>query len=328
MFSKDGKTIVAYPVAKSGKYEIPADVNKIAEGAFGNCQKLTSVTIPEGVTEIPENAFTCCTSLAEVKLPSTLKTIGKWGFEATALTSIDIPESVTTIDAHAFESSSLKNINSTAGSYAETFAKENGYTFKVTSSEKPDDTSKPDNTSKPDDTSKPTDTSNTFTDDSGDKAADIEVIAKPNVIPKEAHFSVRLDDKNTTAERIAYNCYFTYNGAEYEPTDTVTVRIPVPVAMRDIADTLKVYHLQDGKYVNMKAKVENGYLVFDTDHFSTYIVTAENLENGDNLSTPSTSTPTTSDKDNPNTGVAAVATSFGAVAIAGVTVLVVRKKRK
>ncbi|MDE6728565.1 MAG: leucine-rich repeat domain-containing protein, partial [Oscillospiraceae bacterium] len=122
VFSKDGKTIVAYPVAKSGKYEIPADVNTIAEAAFASCPKLTSVTIPEGVTDIPENAFSYCTSLAEVKLPSTLKTIAKWGFEATALTSIDIPESVTAIDAHAFESSSLKQINGVAYSYAETFA--------------------------------------------------------------------------------------------------------------------------------------------------------------------------------------------------------------
>lgn len=315
VFNKDGKTIVAYPVAKSGKYDIPADVNKIAEGAFGNCQKLTSVTIPEGVTEVPENAFTYCIALAEVKLPSALTTIAKWGFEATALTSIDIPKSVTAIDAHAFESSSLKQISGAAGSYAETFAKENGYTFKVTE--------------KPDDTSKPTDTSNTFTDDSGDKAADIEVIAKPNVIPKEAHFSVRLDDKNTTAERIAYNCFFTYNGAEYEPTDTVTVRIPVPVAMRDIADTLKVYHLQDGKYVNMKAKVDNGYLVFDTDHFSTYVVTAENLadESGSDNSGSSDNSTTTPDNSNPNTGVTAVATAFGVMALAGAAVIAVKKRK-
>lgn len=333
LFSKDGKTIVAYPVAKSGKYDIPADVNKIAEAAFGSCQKLTAVSIPEGVVDIPENAFTYCAALAEVKLPSTLKTIGKWGFEACAFTSIDIPESVTSIDANAFDSTPLKNINGVAGSYAETFAKQNGYTFNSGSSETP---------SKPDDTSKPTDTPNTFTDDSGDKAADIEVIAKPNVIPKEAHFSVRLDDKNTTAERIAYNCYFTYNGGEYEPTDTVTVRIPVPVAMRDIANTLKVYHLQDGKYVNMSAKVEDGYLVFDTDHFSVYVVTAENLENG-GTSTPTTSdtsssaptssdtassAPTDPDKGNPDTGVTAIAVTAGAAALAGAVALVARKKRK
>lgn len=265
VFSKDIKTIVAYPVAKSGRYNIPADVSKIVEGAFGYCTKLTSVTIPEGVADIPENAFTYCTSLAEVKLPSTLKTIGKWGFEACAFTSIDIPAGVTSIDAHAFDSTPLKTINGTIGSYAETFAKENGYAFNGNGGSSDY-------------------TPNTFTDNSVDKAANIEVIAKPNIIPKETHFSVRLDDANTTAERIAYNCYFTYNGKEYEPTDTVTVRIPIPVAMRGKTKTLKVYHLQNGKYVNMFAKVENDYLVFDTDHFSTYVVTAKALSgdvNGD-----------------------------------------------
>ena len=307
VFSKDGKTIVAYPVAKSGEYGIPADVSKIAEAAFANCQKLTSVTIPEGVTEIPENAFSYCTALAEAKLPSTLKTIGKWGFEATAMTSIDIPESVTAIDAHAFESSSLKNINGVEGSYAETFANENGYKFNGI----------------------PTANSeNTFTDDSDDSAADIEVIAKPNVIPEEAIFSVRLEDSLTNDEQIAYNCFFTYNGEEYEPTDKVTVRIPIPVAMRDIADTLKVYHYQDGKYVAMEVTVEDGYLVFETDHFSIYVVTAKELDNEDG-SESSTEAPTTSDNDgNPSTGAAAVTMVTVAAVIASAAVMVISKKRK
>ncbi len=307
LFSKDGKNIVRYPAARSGSYTIPADVNTLSDGAFAHSTKLTSVTIPEGVADIPENAFTYCTSLAEVKLPSSLKTIAKWGFEATALTAIDIPEGVTSIDAHAFDSSSLKTISGKTGSYAETFAKENGYTFNGGSSDKPSDSDK----------DKPT----TFTDESGDKAADVQVIAKPNVIPKEAHFSVRLDD-SSTAERVAYNCYFTYNGAEYEPTETVTVRIPVPVAMRDIADTLKVYHLQDGKYVNMSAKVEDGYLVFDTDHFSVYVITAEDL--GDKSGSGNTGSSEKPGK-NPATGIAGG--MLGIMAIAGAFVIVSKKRR-
>lgn len=305
----------------------------IDQWAFQNCRSLKSISIPAGVETIaygaflnnekklswsPTEDFTNTYSLESVTFAngSKLKTIGEYAFQdQKSLTSIAIPESTDSIANSAFEGSALKNIDGVAGSYAETFAKENGYTFNGKAFEKPDDTSTPDDTSESDDTP------NTFTDDSGDKAADIEVIAKPNVIPKEAHFSVRLDDANTTAERIAYNCYFTYNGAEYEPTDTVTVRIPVPVAMRDIANTLKVYHLQDGKYINMSAKVEDGYLVFDTDHFSVYVVTAENLENG------GTSTPTTSDKDNPSTGVTAIATTIGVVALAGAVVIITKKRK-
>lgn len=311
VYSKDGKTVVAYPNIRTGdKYEIPADVTKIAEGAFADCFNLTSVTVPEGITELPETAFYYATALKSITLPSTLKTIGDRAFEGTALTSLYIPESVTAIDAHAFDSTALKTITGKAGSYAETFAKENGYTFKDGTALEPDDT----------------DTTNTFTDDSEDKAADVQVIAKPNVIPKEARFSVRLDDKNATKTRVAYNCFFTYNGAEYEPTETVTVKIPVPITMRDIADTLKVYHLQDGKYVNMSAKVVDGYLVFDTDHFSTYIVTAEEL---DKAGTPGGSDGanggSSNANDNHNTGVAL---AIAPVLLAGAAALVALKKRK
>lgn len=318
VFSKDGKTIVSYPPAKNGDtYEIPDGVAKIADAAFSSNLNLTSVTVPEGVEELPENAFSYATALKSVNLPSTLKTIGKWAFEATAFTSLYIPESVTAIDTHAFDSAALKTIMGKAGSYAETFAKENGYAFEEGTTPEPDDTSKPD------------ETPNTFTDDSEDKAADVEVIAKPNVIPKEARFSVRYDDMNTTKTRIAYDCFFTYNGADYEPTETVMVKIPVPITMRDIADTLKVYHLQDGKYVNMSAKVVDGYLVFDTDHFSTYIVTAEELDKtldpGDtNSADSSTSNPNSSPNGNPDTGIAL---AIAPVLLAGAAVVALKKRK-
>ena len=41
-------------------------VTKIAEGAFSNCQGLTSVIIPEGVTEIGERAFDGCDNLENI----------------------------------------------------------------------------------------------------------------------------------------------------------------------------------------------------------------------------------------------------------------------
>lgn len=141
IFSKDGKKIIAYPPARSeDKFEIPAGVCEMDNGSF-QFSSFMSVTLPEGITDIPDNAFSYCTALKEVKLPSTLKTIGKWGFEACAFTSIDIPESVTSIDPQAFESSQLKNINGAAGSYAETFAKENGYSFNGISGESSADSS-------------------------------------------------------------------------------------------------------------------------------------------------------------------------------------------
>ncbi len=62
-----------------------------------------------------------------------------------------------------------------------------------------------------------------------------------------------------------------------QPSGTVTVKLPVPAG----ADTSKltVYHVQeDGTLENMNATIVDGYLVFTTTHFSTYIITTEKVE--------------------------------------------------
>lgn len=171
---------------------------------------------------------------------------------------------------------------------------------------------------------------NTFTDSSDNKAANIQVVDKSNAIPDDAEFFVRADEANSSARRIAYNCYFTYNGAEYEPLGTVTVKIPVPAAMSDIANTLKVYHLLDGKYINMNAKVEDGFLVFDTDHFSTYVITDENLTENSTSSTPAATEESSAkdDKETPDTGISSVMPVVGIMAIAGICIIIADKKRK
>lgn len=122
------------------------------------------------------------------------------------------------------------------------------------------------------------DKSNTFTDNSENKAANIQVIAGESAIPSNAIFTVTPDKASSTDTRYAYNLTFTVDGKEYQPNGTVTVKIPVPEALKDNADKLKVYHLVDGNYTDMNAKLDNEYLIFETDHFSTYVVTSENLE--------------------------------------------------
>lgn len=191
-----------------------------------------------------------------------------------------------------------------------------------------------------------------FMDNSDDSAADIMVVSEGNAIPKDAIFTVRLDDGLTNDDQIAYNCTFTLDGKEIEPNGKVTVWIPVPESMKDIADTLKVYHYVYGKYTAMDVTVKYGKLLFVTDHFSTYVVTAKDLINeetpDDTTEAPSTpddtteanstpddtiaasSTPDTNpDKeDNPNTGVGSVAVVMGISIAAAGTVMILGKKRK
>lgn len=57
LFSKDRKTLVAYPGGKGSAYEIPAGTTKILPGVFSCSLDLTDVTIPSSITEIDTEVF-------------------------------------------------------------------------------------------------------------------------------------------------------------------------------------------------------------------------------------------------------------------------------
>lgn len=68
LFTKDGKTLVAYPGGKSGSYTIPSSVTNIAGLAFAWCRDLTGVTIPGSVTSIEDGAFDNCETLPAIQV--------------------------------------------------------------------------------------------------------------------------------------------------------------------------------------------------------------------------------------------------------------------
>ena len=135
---------------------IPDIVNTLEEGTF-SCSHLTSVTIPDSITELPdklfegsdiktvklpsglkvitEDMFYSCNSLAEVDIPVSVTEIQSNAFAETPLSSLYIPESVTKIAADAFWHSKIETIYGVKGSYAETFAKEQGIRFAEKSAE-------------------------------------------------------------------------------------------------------------------------------------------------------------------------------------------------
>jgi len=110
--------------------EIPDGVTSIGSSAFNGCTSLTQIAIPDGVTSIGSFAFDGCTSLTQVEIPDGVTSIGSSAFDGcTALTQIAIPASVTEIGENAFRGCEGIVLTVEQGSYAESYAVENGFDF-------------------------------------------------------------------------------------------------------------------------------------------------------------------------------------------------------
>ncbi len=109
---------------------IPDSVTSIGEQVFYDCDALTTVKLGSGLTEISESTFEHCDVLESLRIPRRVMTIGDNAFkDCVKLTSITIPRSVTKISSNAFSYPKILTIYGVAGTYAETFAKENSIKF-------------------------------------------------------------------------------------------------------------------------------------------------------------------------------------------------------
>ena len=112
---------------------IPDSIKSIGVWAFADCNNLEEINIPFGVVKIDWGVFSGCKSLTKIVLPDGIKEIGNSAFEMCAnLSEIHLPASVTEIARGSFSAffkcPKLK-IYAPAGSYAETYAKENNIPF-------------------------------------------------------------------------------------------------------------------------------------------------------------------------------------------------------
>ncbi len=104
----------SFAPAELTTYAIPTDagITAIGEGAFYQCNNLTSVTVTDAVESLGKYAFFMCEKLNAVTLPSGLKSLGYGAFfGCSALENITIPAGVATIGGEAFGScTALKSI--------------------------------------------------------------------------------------------------------------------------------------------------------------------------------------------------------------------------
>lgn len=122
---------------------LPETITRINDvNVFWYCRSLRSINLPEGLTHLSAGAFTMCTSLEEIVIPDGITTLSKTFRGCSSLRRVVIPDSVTSIDQYTFADSIsgtnlLTNVTIYCheGSYAETFATQNGINCVATAAE-------------------------------------------------------------------------------------------------------------------------------------------------------------------------------------------------
>jgi len=79
-YTKDGKTLVAYPAGAGTAYAIPEGTEAVASEAFRQCDDLTEVTFPSTLKHIDSLAFCDTVNLTAIELPDGLETVGAAAF--------------------------------------------------------------------------------------------------------------------------------------------------------------------------------------------------------------------------------------------------------
>lgn len=111
LYNADKTELVRYPEHKKGtSYKPVAGTVKVADYAFSNAQKLTSLDFG-GVKEIGNGAVYNADSLKSVKFDNSLVSLGESSFYGTALKSVTLPASLKELPKEAFSSCSLKTVD-------------------------------------------------------------------------------------------------------------------------------------------------------------------------------------------------------------------------
>lgn len=88
LYSKDGKTLIQYPTARSGEYTVEKGTERIEYGAFAESQ-IEGVVFPDTIKEVANMAFFESQGLASFNLPDSLEYIGNTAFGDYAMFSFD-----------------------------------------------------------------------------------------------------------------------------------------------------------------------------------------------------------------------------------------------
>lgn len=114
------------------KVTLPNTLESLGERAFQYCDVLADVDLGAGLKVIPEYCFYKDPALQKVILPYQFTTVNAGAFEnCTKLTDITFNRNVSSVDASALSYKDKTTIHGVKGTYAETFASDNGFKFEA-----------------------------------------------------------------------------------------------------------------------------------------------------------------------------------------------------
>ena len=227
--------------------------------AFSNCTSLKSISFPSNVTKLGDYVLNGCTSLENVSIPGSVTYLGDYAFNGcTSLKSITLPSSITSIGNSIFNNSALETARVYKNSYPLTYCKNNNINYQIIGS--------------------------------FDKATSIQVSngsctnIDDNTELKASQVKTGTDYDSVSQSFDNFNLYdiaFYKDDEKVTIDGTAIVRIPVGENMN--IDKCKVYYNDNGNYVDMNAVYKEGYMEFETTHFSQYIITDTPLETESDL---------------------------------------------
>ncbi len=281
---------------------IPDGVTSIGSYAFYDCDSLTSITIPDGVTSIDWCAFECCDSLNNVYYSGTeeqwnnitinsyndplINAIIHYNFTGCVHTSkiITIPAKCTVagMSYNVCEicgeiignSTVIPATGHTAGEWEVVLAP----TYEADGKQVKKCTVCGDVIAEE---TIPMLVKNVVTDENTGVSMEFDNTdynGVVDIVVEESFDGIAFDVIDTSlnaSQKFIYDITMTVDSEAVQPNGTVTVRIPLPEGYDPTRSF--VYHIdtETGKVEKMPATYENGYLVFETTHFSYYAVVEE-----------------------------------------------------
>ena len=232
---------------------LPDGLAQVEDAAFNRCKSLASITVPKSVTSIGANAFANCTSLKSAVIEANGKklfetTMGDYAFSGcTNLTSVTIPGNVTSIGDYAFSNCNSLVANVYKNSTGLTYCKNNKIDYRIVGTYDKKHYIQIENG-----TCTNIDENTELKVNQLKEGNDYDVISKSFDNFELYDLSFYKDDKKVTID------------------GTVIVRIPVKEGLD--GTKCKVYYNNNGQFTDMNAVYKDGYMEFETNHFSQYVV--------------------------------------------------------